>query len=242
MIAILAGGKGKRYGKDKLNELIDGRRVIERLLSEFPQATLITTSEERCKLYSAIRCVIDNGEGPAEAMRSLSGTVTFIPGDMPFVTKEMVEKLVSYKNVFKADVAVPIHADGFMESLFISVNLDALDLEKVKRKLGRPLRATDFIRFANRRIFVGSKLISRFPVNFAHLNTPLDLRIRYSKSPLGEELLVLNSPFEPCESIEEELKTYRKLGLVQLETHARRDLEVCNQIYTSSTTQARRLD
>ncbi len=227
MIVILAGGAGKRYGKDKLIELVDGRKVIERLLSEFPSAFVVTVSRDRCKLYSALRCSIDGGKGPAEAIAQLSGQVNVVPGDMPFVTREMVKRLEAYRRALNADVAVPLHADGFTESLLLSLNLDSIDLSDVRRKLGRPLRATDFIRFSKKRVLVGSRLVSPYRFNFAHLNEPLDLRLRTSKSPLGENLVVLEEEFEPCMDLEKEIETYGKLNLRQLELHAKRDEKTC---------------
>ena len=226
MIAILAGGQGKRYGKDKIIELVDGRRVIDRLLEEFPDAVVITTSEDRCKLYSATRCLIDKGKGPGEVMASLEGEITFVPGDMPFVTREMVERLEAYRRVLRADVAVPLHANGFMESLLLSANLDSIDLS-FTGKLGRSLRATDLIRFSARRAFVGSKLISPYGINFSHLNSPIDLRLRAPKSPLGEGLIILEGEFRPCKDLMREIQAYEELGLAQLRAHALKDLKIC---------------
>ena len=227
--AVLAGGEAKRFGKDKLLALVGGRRVIDRVLRVVGEDhLLLTTSEERCKLYGAKRCVYDPGKGPAEALLRLNISFTSLPGDLPWIEREVLVRLDAYRRVFNAQLAVPVHSKGSLESLMISVdNFDEIKDRITKRNIPRNLRMTDLVRASKTVVFVGSKLLTKNPSAFAHVNTQEDLRIGAPKEPLGEQLLVLNLGLHPCENPKYELELYRKYGLKQLERHVRKDLELC---------------
>ncbi|UXD22211.1 hypothetical protein IPA_02615 [Ignicoccus pacificus DSM 13166] len=226
---VLAGGESKRFGKDKLIALVDGRRVIDRVLDEIGEDhVLLTVSEERCKLYGAKRCLYDNGRGPAEALLALDGSFTSLSGDLPWIKREVLERLEAFRRYFGAQVAVPLHGKGFLESLMISVE----DINPIKRRLKereipRTLRVTDIIRISEKVVFVGSKFLSRDPRVFAHVNTQEDLKIGAPKEPLGERIVELELDFHPCEDPLREVELYRRYGLKQMELHALKDLRIC---------------
>ncbi len=229
LIVVLAGGEGKRFGKDKLLALIEGRPAIELVLKEVGEDhLLLTVSEERCKLYGTTRCLIDKGRGPASALLELSGSFTSVPGDMPWIKKEVLERLEGFRRSTGSDVAVPVHGNGNLESLMLSVK----DVDELKERIdvkGRSLRATDLIRAAKRVAFVGSSLLCRDPRAFAHINTQEDLKVRAPKESLGDGLIVLESEWNSVmDSLDLQLKKFKELGISQVVRHVMKDMSYKN--------------
>lgn len=229
MYAVLAGGESKRFGKDKLIALVEGRPVIERVLEEVgPDHVMLTVSEERCKLYGGKRCVYDEGRGPAWALLKLETAFTSLSGDLPWIEREVLERLEAFRRVFGAQVAVPLHGKGHLESLMISVEEIGNIKEKVlSTRVNRSYRVTDIIRAAEKVVFVGSGLLTRNPRVFAHVNTPTDLKVGAPKEPLGDKVIELNLGKGPCEDLEKQLKLFKSFNLVQLVKHVTKDMGLC---------------
>ena len=224
MRAVLAGGKSKRFGKDKLLAIVDGKTSIEMVVENVKPHVLITTSVERCRLYWKGPCIIDEGRGPAEAVLELSGEALIVPGDMPWLKLDTLEMLASFADVLKADVAAPL----FKESIEFSVIYlkDVNKLKWLKRRKNRPLRMTDFLRAGGRVVLVGSRLLTRDPVEWAHLNTRTSLLTRTAKGEPCDRIIVYEARFDPFSPSYEELRLYRKLGLKILEEHVLKDLSL----------------
>ena len=209
---MLAGGRSSRFGKDKLLALVDGKRVIDLVLENLRPDAGLTTSEERCKLYGFPHCVYDPGEGPAEAVRALGeGAWTVAPGDHPWLKRKTLELLESFRRTFNAQVAVPLHSGG-PEATVMSV----LDPGSFETFTGR---MTDFVRQAERAVLVGSALLTRDPLEFAHVNTEESLKVRDPKGKLVYDIIVLDKPYE-----RDSPEYYLSLGLPLLASHAKRPL------------------
>ncbi|NPA85426.1 MAG: NTP transferase domain-containing protein [Crenarchaeota archaeon] len=206
---MLAGGRSRRFGRDKLLALVDGRRVIDWVKLNLKPDVGLTTSEERCRLYGFSKCVYDRGEGPALAVSELgAGEWLVAPGDHPWLKRETLEALRAFRELFGADVAVPLHG-GEPEATIMSV----AEPGRFKPFSGR---LTDFVRLAERAVLVGTALLTRDPMELAHVNTPESLRVREPKGELDYSLIVLD---RPCERDSPEL--YRSLGLELLARHAK---------------------
>ena len=229
MYAVLAGGESKRFGKDKLIALVEGRPVIQRVLNEVgPDHVMLTVSEERCKLYGGRKCIYDEGKGPAWALLKLEGSFTSLSGDLPWIEREVLERLEAFRRALGAQVAVPLHAEGHLESLMISVErMDEVKERVLSVEIGRTYRVTDIIRASEKVVFVGSRLLTRNPRAFAHVNTPTDLKVGAPKEPLGEGIIELNLGKRPCEDLEEQLKLFKSLNLVHLVKHVSKDMDLC---------------
>ncbi len=222
MKAVLAGGKSKRFGKDKLLAIVDGRTSIEMVVENIRPDVLITTSVERCKLYWEGPCVIDEGRGPAEAVLELSGEALVVPGDMPWLKLDTLKMLVSFADILKADIAVPLFKESVEFSVIYLKNVDKL--KWLKKEKNRPLRMTDFLRAGGRIALIGSRLLTRDPVEWAHLNTRTSLLTRKAKGEPCDKVIVYEAYFNPFSPSLEELKLYKKLGLKLLEEHVLKDL------------------
>ncbi len=224
IIAVLAGGKSKRFGKDKLLAIVDGRTAIERVIENVRPDLLLTTSKERCRLYWNGPCVIDRGEGPASAILELDGEVLVVPGDMPWLKFETLEMLVSYANVLKADVAMPLF-EGSIEFSVLYLR-DVGKFRWMKKEKCRSLRITDFVRAGGKVALVGSELLTRNHIEWAHLNTPLSFLTKEIKGKPCSKIVLFEANFNPFQSSVQELKLYRKYGLKIIEDHVLKDLSL----------------
>jgi molybdopterin-guanine dinucleotide biosynthesis protein A len=121
---ILAGGKSRRYGRNKALVKIDGIALIERVLtvmdSLFQQVILITnTPEAYAHLKLTMHEDIIKNLGPLggiyTALRSMPTEAGFVVAcDMPFLNRELIRYMIEIRG--NSDVVVP-KIDGFMEAL-----------------------------------------------------------------------------------------------------------------------------
>ena len=222
--AVLAGGRSKRFGKDKLLALVDGKTSIERIIENIGPDVLITTSVERCRLYWNGPCIIDQGEGPAEAVLELSGEAIVVPGDMPWLKGTTIEALKSFADVLDAEIALPLFDETVDFSIMYIRNVDKL--KWLKRAKRRSLRMTDLVRAGGRVALIGSRLLTRDDREWAHLNTPLALKTMDVKDKPSYKIITFETSFNPFETDEDEVILYRRLGLKQLEVHALKDLSL----------------
>lgn len=121
---ILAGGKSRRYGRNKALVTIDGIALIERVLavvqSLFQHVIIITnTPEEYAHLKLPMHEDIIKDLGPLggvyTALRSIPTEAGFVVAcDMPFLNRELIQYMIEIRGNF--DVVVP-RIDGFIEAL-----------------------------------------------------------------------------------------------------------------------------
>ncbi len=195
-VIILAGGESKRFGNDKLLALVDGRPTIERVGREVG-GTIVSTSEERCKVYSSLSglpCVIDpplSCKGPSRGLYYLKKA--FVAGDMPWIKYEVLERLESFRKLYDADVALPLHVGGFVESLVGVVKDGSKVRERVVRlcKSGRGPSAMEVLT-EGRTLLVGSSLLTKDPLVFAHVNTKDQLKGKILKNELGDGIYLIH--------------------------------------------------
>lgn len=121
---ILAGGKSRRYGKNKALVKIGGITLIERVLavmnSLFRQVILITNTPEtyshlNLPMYEDIIKDLGPLGGIYTALRSMDTEAGFVVAcDMPFLNRELIRYMVEVRG--RSDVVVP-KFDGFVEAL-----------------------------------------------------------------------------------------------------------------------------
>ncbi len=252
---VLGGGKGRRFGGDKLVALVDGYPSVTRVASTLRRAGarlvyVLTRDEARCKLYTALAgldgCLYDEPsrcQGPGYALASLAGLdasyVFVAPGDAPWLPPNTYKNLMSYLS--SCDIAVPLHGNGFLETLVLVMRGSFLPVmqhvAEAMCALRGGVRPSDYVRFSHCSVLVGSSLLGVLsPSSFAHINTREALRTRAARNPLGgkdvleirpgsQVLEVIEDRKRLCRYLLEEARVYAEKGLVHLARHSRRDYE-----------------
>lgn len=126
--AILTGGRARRFhGRDKSRLVVDGRPILDHQLEVLGAAVseiLIVTSAERSDGFAPapgpppVRIVVDQypGTGPlgavVTALDATDDDVIVLAGDMPGVTRALVEALAAAHAEGDALVTVPASTRG----------------------------------------------------------------------------------------------------------------------------------
>jgi molybdopterin-guanine dinucleotide biosynthesis protein A len=128
-IAIQAGGGSQRLGSDKALLPLAGKPLIEHLLmrvGDMGDDILVTTNRPQDYAFLGIRSVPDPvpGLGALNGLHTAlnaahGGSVLVLACDMPFVSRPLLEHLISLAS--RADVVVPCH-EGYFEPLHALYN------------------------------------------------------------------------------------------------------------------------
>ncbi len=230
---ILAGGqakrfqvKGERWIDKALVELFDKPmliHVIERVMPVVDETIICVNSQTRKLKYSKllqhysirrVKLCIDEQftfvkKGPAVAIATgLKATEAdhciILPCDTPFIQPSVVEYLLNA--VKGADIAVPIHPNGKLETLMMACKRSTVvHIAETLCELGRD-RPDDIIRGASEIFFVStaSELKNHDPEfkSFINLNSREDLKRLSTRvvkdGPIRESIhLKLGHPTEP---------------------------------------------
>jgi molybdopterin-guanine dinucleotide biosynthesis protein A len=119
-VAVLAGGKNTRMGKDKaFIKIEDGISLIQKNIRQlkqiFKEVVIVTNSPEKYGLYKKDTLIVTDiikDKGPLggihSALSHISGkSAFFIACDMPFLHNGIIEKVISYFNNIECDALVP---------------------------------------------------------------------------------------------------------------------------------------
>jgi len=185
---VLAGGKGRRLGKDKLLEVVGGRPLLQRVIDSLAPVSrriLVVTAQGQTApsiraLQTSVETVRDvyPGKGALggiytglSAMDSRYGLV--VAGDMPFLNSDLLRHLVSLSTDF--DVVMP-RVGGDIEPLHAVYSQACLPA--IREELERSqLQIRVFLEKVRVR-YVGEAEIDRFDprhLSFFNVNTPEDL-------------------------------------------------------------------
>jgi molybdopterin-guanine dinucleotide biosynthesis protein A len=182
-VAIQAGGKSTRMGRDKSFVPFEGRPMIEvvrdRVAGLGDELILITNNPEPyaylnlpafgdiyadCGPLGGIHSALANAASPH---------VLMVACDMPWLNRDLLEYLISLRKI--ADIVVP-RLDKFPEPLHAVYSKACLDPIETKLKAG-DLKITRFYGQVNVR-FVDREEIARFDPQgrcFTNINSPEDL-------------------------------------------------------------------
>lgn len=117
--SILAGGLNMRFnGIIKANIDINGKTIVSRIIETindiFDEIIIVTNTPEEFEEYSACRIVKDHfvKVGPLggihSALKASSGEAVFVfAGDMPLLSRELINKQIELYNIDKSDVLIP---------------------------------------------------------------------------------------------------------------------------------------
>lgn len=179
---VTAGGRSSRMGKDKAWLELAGRPMIKHVIAALQPVTttvsIIANDSEYAKLGFPVLQDSHRGIGPLEAIRiSLLNTKSpralLVGCDLPFVTSELFNLLVSLDGPYEA--VVPMSANQKLEPLcaiYCSSALNAVDrlIASGERKISLLYDRipTRFVRFEELQHLAGSGLF------FNNVNTPGD--------------------------------------------------------------------
>lgn len=125
---VLCGGKTTRFGGDKAQARVGGRRVIDRVLDAVGPLcgrVIAVTSPGRpdLRLPPGVEVVTDAspGGGPlggiATGLLACSSPRALVVGcDLPFLNRDLLRRLLARAGE-GGDAVVPRHADGYLEPL-----------------------------------------------------------------------------------------------------------------------------
>jgi molybdenum cofactor guanylyltransferase len=142
---ILAGGKATRLGGvDKSQLVVEGRTIFERQVEALRGFEVLVSSSRDVPGYRTVRDAIEDGGPLAGIAAGLAAASTewllVLAGDMPYVTRELCDRLVSRTS---DDIdAVGIRIDGLPEPLVCVLRVSRA-LPIVQRRLAaRELKAS----------------------------------------------------------------------------------------------------
>lgn len=136
-LIVLAGGKNRRFGRNKALATIGGisliERVVERLKPQTSQVLIVTSREQpdlpvTCE--AEILADVYPGKGPLGGiytglLASRSPHSLVVACDMPFLNTELLRYMVKQSRDF--DVVVPRLEEGKLEPLHAIYSKDCLD-------------------------------------------------------------------------------------------------------------------
>ncbi len=186
---VLAGGQGLRLGRNKALETIDGKSLIQRVVSSlsfFDSEIIVVTGAERIPLglagYSSLRIIADAypGKGPLVGIYSgLLASDSFynlvVACDMPFLNRALLAYTVRLSAGF--DVVLPRLGDR-VEPLHAVYSKGCL--EAIEGMFGQGSFSVNQLLNLVRVRYLEAEEISRFDperLSFFNINTEADLRM-----------------------------------------------------------------
>ena len=147
---IMASGFSNRMGKNKLLMEIDGVRVIERVISACKESLLddiiliyrVDEVRDIGEKYG-LRCIFNSNahEGQSAAVKlgvensNPNSSYMFLVGDQPFLTHELIDKLIREYNMDTKNIVVPYFNNKFGMPIIFPSNFRE-DLLKVSGDKG----------------------------------------------------------------------------------------------------------
>ena len=184
--AVLAGGKARRFGEEKLFYKVSGKPLIlhsiERVLqAEKIEEAVIVTSKDKQETFEKLgfRIITDELEiGPAggvyTALHEL-GDAFVIAGDMPSVKPEFVDYIVEKFHKLKPYVCVPKWENGYLEPLHAAYSKSFLEILKEQITKGRYM-LNEAIKLSKPWYIKIETLPEEWQESFFNVNTKSDLK------------------------------------------------------------------
>ncbi|MEM1619370.1 MAG: molybdenum cofactor guanylyltransferase [Fervidicoccaceae archaeon] len=206
---ILAGGRSRRFGSNKLLREVGGEpmvvRVARALVEAGAEEVVVSTRRELASSLASVLpralLVLDREEecrGPARGLLAVFDEIEadaylIAPGDAPWLAAGPLSALASLAASRGAEAASPLWAGGALEPLIAYAERRAAErfsaLARARKGLCRP---TDLHRAARRLLLAGTGLLSEDPRTFANVNRPEDLEDPKPRSELWRGVLELS--------------------------------------------------
>ncbi|MGH2619513.1 MAG: molybdenum cofactor guanylyltransferase [Anaerolineales bacterium] len=201
-LAVQAGGRSSRMGRDKALIPLGGIPLIEHVLRRaagLAAEVLITTNRPTELAYLGIRLVADHEPGAGAlpglltALEAARGeTVLLLACDLPFVCRPLLEHLLSLAH--EAQVVVPKWSDN-LEPLHAVYSRSCADAVRAAVQAGQQ-RMIDILPRVTQRV-VDEAAITQFDPHgwsFFNVNTPKDLAL--AEQVLAEQANATQLPFK----------------------------------------------
>ncbi|USS40428.1 molybdenum cofactor guanylyltransferase MobA [Thermococcus aggregans] len=184
--AVLAGGKARRFGGEKLLYKVSGKPLILHtigrvLRAEKIEEVVIVTSRGKQEIFEKLgfRVITDELEvGPAggvyAALHKL-GDAFVIAGDMPLVQPEFVDYIVEKFHKLKPHVCVPKWENGYLEPLHAAYSKSFLEILEKQIAKGRYM-LNEAIRLSKPCYIKIETLPEAWRESFFNVNTKSDLK------------------------------------------------------------------
>jgi len=184
--AILAGGPGIRMnGVTKPNILIAGETVLSRILVTikgiFDEIIIVTNKPDEFSAYSD--CIITSdlykGIGPLGGIHAAlkitsSETLFLLAGDMPFLSKELINKQISLFEELECDILVP-KTGTFLEPLHSVYKCNVLKRLEAYLKHKENNAVREFFSLVDTR-YMELNESGDLRIVFSNINYPADLQ------------------------------------------------------------------
>jgi molybdenum cofactor guanylyltransferase len=184
--AILAGGTASRFnGRMKSKIVVDGETIISRILTVikdiFEEIIIVTNNPEEFSDFKF--CIIVHDEilnaGPLggihAAMKASSFDAVFIfAGDMPFIDRNVILKMIEACKKSDCDALIP-KVGEYIEPLHSIYRQTIINHLEAYLKSGRSKAVRDFIELINVEFlqYENTEIIKRA---FTNINSPTDLK------------------------------------------------------------------
>ena len=184
--AVLAGGKSQRFGEDKSQVKLNGKFLIDYILSEiideFKEILIVSNNQIKFKNYENISLINDfkKDQGPlggvlsamkwAKEKNNKYKWISTFPVDTPFFKKEILQKFLSEINSEESKLFF-IKSNNTRHNIFGIWSIDLM--KKLEDDLNKGQRKVEL--WANS---VGVKIINMEFINkdpFFYINTKEDL-------------------------------------------------------------------
>ena len=184
--AVLAGGKSQRFGEDKSQVKLNGKLLIDYILSEiideFKEILIVSNNQIKFKNYENISLINDfkKDQGPlggvlsamkwAKEKNNKYKWISTFPVDTPFFKKEILQKFLSEINSKESKLFF-IKSNNTRHNIFGIWSIDLM--KKLEDDLNKGQRKVEL--WANS---VGVKIINMEFINkdpFFNINTKEDL-------------------------------------------------------------------
>ena len=185
--AILAGGAGSRFdGRMKPKIIIDGEPIISRIISVirdiFDEIIIVTNYPEEFADFNFCKIVQDKilNAGPLggihAAMKTSSNDAIFVfAGDMPFLDKGIIMRLIETYNNSDCDALIP-RIEEYIEPLHSVYSISLAEHLEAYLKSDQNNAVRDYIKSLNVRYlqFEGSEKIKK---TFTNINSVSDINL-----------------------------------------------------------------
>lgn len=190
---VLAGGEGKRVGRNKALIEFRGKplllHVVEKVIKIACEINVVVGKNDEIDDYvsilpSSVKVLTDTVSGKGPLAGILTGMenmhseyVIILPCDSPFVKRGVLEHLIHVSR--GADAAIPRWPNGYIEPLHAVYRLSS-SFHAAKAALKeKEQRVVDMIKRLDRIIYVSTDELRRFDQNlitFFNINSREDLR------------------------------------------------------------------